>query len=61
MTNESRADVSCPLVAEYVDEAEIPANFAYHQGEVIRPQVVAVYVDDGLENGAVARLNEGAT
>ena len=35
----------CLLVAEYVDEGEIPPNEAFHAGEVVRPQVVGSYLD----------------
>ncbi len=45
MTNPVSATADCLMVAEYVDEAECPANVAYHQGEVIRPQVVADFLD----------------
>jgi hypothetical protein len=45
MTNYTNAEVSCQLVGEYVNEAELPANVTCHRGEVVRPQVVANYVD----------------
>jgi hypothetical protein len=35
----------CQLVGEYVDEAAYPANLAFHRGEVVRPQVVANFLD----------------
>jgi hypothetical protein len=45
MTTQVNATVGCLLVAEYVDEAEFPANGASHGGEVVRPQVVADFHD----------------
>src|SRR2546423_15545422 len=45
MTNHVNATVGCLLVGEYVDEAECPTDLAFHQGEVVRPQVVANYLD----------------
>lgn len=45
MTNHVNATVGCLLVGEYVDEAECPANLAVHGGEVVRPQVVANFLD----------------
>jgi hypothetical protein len=45
MTNHVRVEAGCLLVGEYVDEAECPANLACHRGEVVRPQVVANFVD----------------
>lgn len=45
MTNHTNAEVGCLLVGEYVDEAELPTNVTFHRGEVVRPQVVANYLD----------------
>ena len=45
MTNHVSATAGCLLVAEYVDEAECPANLAFHRGEVLRPHVVANFLD----------------
>lgn len=45
MANCANAEVGCLLVGEYVDTAELPANGAFHGGEVVRPQVVANYLD----------------
>jgi len=45
MTHPANANVRCLLVGEYVDEAELPANLTFHPGEVVRPQVVANYLD----------------
>jgi hypothetical protein len=45
MTNHVSATTGCLLVGEYVDEAECPANLAFHRGEVVRPQVVANFLD----------------
>jgi hypothetical protein len=45
MTNHVSATVGCLLVGEYVDEAECPTNRAFHQSEVVRPQVVANFLD----------------
>jgi hypothetical protein len=33
------------VIAEYVDEGEIPADLAFHPGEVVRPRVVGSYLD----------------
>jgi hypothetical protein len=58
MTNHANATVGCQLVAEYVDEAEYPTDAAFHQGEVVRPQVVANCLDlwgrdDGMREFSV--------
>jgi hypothetical protein len=58
MTNPERATAGCLMVGEYVDEAECPANLAFHRGEVVRPQVVANFLDlwgcdDGLREFTV--------
>jgi hypothetical protein len=58
MTNHVNANVGCHLVGEYVDEAELPTNLAFSYGEVVRPQVVASYLDlwgrdDGLKDFTV--------
>jgi hypothetical protein len=58
MTNHVSANVGCLLVGEYVDEAECPTNLAFRRGEVVRPQVVANYLDlwgrdDGLKEFTV--------
>src|SRR5437867_3746809 len=45
MTNRVNATVGCLLVGDYVDEADCPTNPAFHQGEVVRPHVVANYLD----------------
>src|SRR5579884_1133545 len=45
MTNPVRAAADCMLLGEYVDEAECPANLAAHRGEVVRPRVVASFLD----------------
>ncbi len=39
------ATTGCLLVGEYTDEAESPANLGVHRGEVVRPQVVADFLD----------------
>jgi hypothetical protein len=58
MTNDVRTQVGCLLVGEYVDEAEVPAGLTAQRGEVVRPQVVASYLDlwgkdDGLKEFTV--------
>jgi hypothetical protein len=58
MTNPVSATADCLLVGEYVDEAECPAHLAIHPGEVVRPQVVATFLDqwgpdDGLREFTV--------
>jgi hypothetical protein len=45
MTNAVSANADCSLVGEYVDEGECPANFTSGRGEVVRPQVVANFLD----------------
>jgi hypothetical protein len=45
MKNSVNAKVGCTLVGGYVDEAECPTNLAYHKGDVVRPQVIARYLD----------------
>jgi hypothetical protein len=45
MTNHASVQAGCSLIGEYIDEAELPMNRALHQGEVVRPQVVANYLD----------------
>jgi hypothetical protein len=45
MTNPIPATAGCQMVAEYVDEAECPANRGIAKGEVVRPQVVEDYLD----------------
>jgi len=58
VTNQINATTGCLLVGEYVDEAECPENLVVHQGEVVRPQVVATFTDvwgcdDGLKEFSV--------
>jgi hypothetical protein len=45
MTNHPNAITGCLLVGEYVDEAELPSNLDSPQGEAVRPQIVADYLD----------------
>lgn len=45
MTNHASALTGCLLVGEYVDETDCPANLAFHRSEVVRPQVVANFLD----------------
>jgi hypothetical protein len=45
MTNHPTAHVGCLLVGEYIDEAEMPSNLPFQRAEVVRPQLVANYVD----------------
>ncbi len=52
MTEHARAAVGCRMAGEYVDEAECPTGLTRHGGEVVRPQVVAGFVDVwGSEDG----------
>jgi hypothetical protein len=65
MADHVSAATGCLLVGEYVDEAECPTTFASHRGEVVRPQVVANFVDlwgrdDGLREFTVL-LKDGPT
>jgi hypothetical protein len=58
MTNHVNATAGCLLVGEYVDEAECPTNLTSCGGEVVRPQIVANYLDlwgrdDGLREFTV--------
>jgi hypothetical protein len=41
----NHTDVRCHLAAEYVDEAAAPEKGTFHPGEVVRPHVVAQYID----------------
>jgi hypothetical protein len=52
MTPPSNATAGCQFVGEYVDEGENPANLAVGRAEVVRPQVVAEYVDTGESVGS---------
>lgn len=45
MPNYSKVQTGCSLVGEYVDEAELPANLVFHQGEAVRTHVVGDYLD----------------
>jgi hypothetical protein len=47
MTNPVGATVGCLLVGEYVDEADRPEQSAATRGEVVRPQLVASFLDVG--------------
>ena len=52
MTTPVTANIGCLLVGEYVDEAECPPHLTSCRGEVVRPQVVANYLDLwGREDG----------
>jgi hypothetical protein len=42
--------VRCRLVGDYVDDAELPADLRSHAGEVVRPKLVAQYLDDRYED-----------
>jgi len=53
MTNHENATTDCLLVGEYVDEAECPPNLAIHQGEVVRAQVVASFLDHWARDDAM--------
>ena len=45
MSNPINLTVGCQMVGDYVDEAELPPNLVSPHGEVVRPQVVASYLD----------------
>ena len=47
MTNQVRIEVDCLQVGEYLDEAESPTDVTAHRGEVVRPRIVANYIDAG--------------
>jgi hypothetical protein len=47
MTEHPNADVGCRLVGEFVDDAEPPRRPTFHDGAVVRPKVVADYLDFG--------------
>ena len=58
MADYASTAVGCLLVGEYIDEAELPANVAIHQGEVVRPRIVADFLDlwgrdDGIKEFTV--------
>jgi hypothetical protein len=58
MSNNANANIGCTHLGEYVDENELPPNHAFSQGEIVRPTVVADYVDiwakdDGLKEFTV--------
>lgn len=50
MTNPTDVNVGCLLVGEYTDEAEVPADCTCHRGEVVRPRVIATYLDLGSKD-----------
>jgi hypothetical protein len=52
MNDHPNAVSGCLMVAEYVDEGEIPKGLTFHAGEVIRPQVISEYLDVCLTNNA---------
>jgi hypothetical protein len=45
MSSHVRANAGCLLVGEYVDEAERPVDEPAARGEVVRPQIVADFID----------------
>src|SRR5579883_1000690 len=45
MKNPPSVNTGCLLLAEYVDEGEIPTSLDFHPGEVVRPQLVAEHLD----------------
>lgn len=47
MPNQVAAATDCLLVAEFVDEADFPTDVAFHRAEVVRPKVVATFLDVG--------------
>jgi hypothetical protein len=47
MPEQPKVDVECWVVAEYVDEAEVPPQAEYPHAEAIRPQMTPDYVDVG--------------
>jgi hypothetical protein len=53
MTSHVGANSGCLLVAEYVDESEIPADPAVHIGEAVRSHVVASYLDVWSEDEGI--------
>lgn len=40
-----KVEVGCRLVAEYIDEGEIPPSVVKHGGQPVRPWLVASYDD----------------
>jgi hypothetical protein len=59
MANYGKAKVGCQFVGEYVDEHDRPANLDCHQGEVVRPQVVAEYRDVCVGDDDSKEFTEG--
>jgi hypothetical protein len=58
LSNGPNANVGCLLVGEYMDEAASASNAVACSGEVVRPQLVASYVDlwathDGMKDFTV--------
>jgi hypothetical protein len=45
MTHHASVNIDCLIVGEFVDEAELPTDLAFHRGEVVRPQVVGNFLD----------------
>jgi hypothetical protein len=46
MKNQVSAITDCRLFGEYVDEGMVPEKACFHEGEVVRPRMVADYCDD---------------
>jgi hypothetical protein len=67
MPEKANAEVGCVFIGEYVDEAGLPPSAVCSQGKVVRPRLLADFVDicgqdgqplldtqslkDGAENG----------
>lgn len=47
MTHKQNTETGCLLVGDYVDDAENPPSHCMNPGEVVRPQLVANYQEDG--------------
>jgi len=45
MTGDVKTIAGCQIVGEYVDEGDCSTNSACHRAEVVRPQIVANFID----------------
>jgi hypothetical protein len=61
MATQADARVDCLLIGEYVDEADVPPNLQVYRGEVARPEVVAVFVDDGAGTVMIQEIRPAAS
>jgi hypothetical protein len=55
MIVQTNPHVGCLLVGEYVDEAELPPDAVFHEGEVVRPRLAANHIELWSNNGNLCR------